>query len=99
MADWSVLVARRVAGDLPLGFLCSKLGDAHCLEWNGENRRERDKERGNDMKITVYGGSHYDRSGKIRRLLEELGVKYGEHWLDAKPAAPTLEAPRKGEQK
>jgi glutathione S-transferase len=35
------------------------------------------------MKVTVYGGSHYDRSGKIRWLLEELGVKHDDHWLDS----------------
>jgi len=35
------------------------------------------------MRVTVYGGSHYDRSGKIRWLLEELGVKHDDHWLDS----------------
>jgi len=34
------------------------------------------------MKITVYGGSHWDRSGKIRWLLEELGITHDDHWLD-----------------
>jgi len=32
--------------------------------------------------ITLYGINHYDRSGKIRWLLEELGVAYEDHWLD-----------------
>jgi glutathione S-transferase len=34
------------------------------------------------MKVIVYGGIHWDRSGKIRWLLEELGVKHDDHWLD-----------------
>jgi glutathione S-transferase len=33
------------------------------------------------MKITVYGGSHFDRSGKIRWLLQELGAKHEDYWL------------------
>ncbi len=34
------------------------------------------------MKITVYGGSDFDRSGKNRWHLEELGVRHDDHWLD-----------------
>ena len=33
------------------------------------------------MQITLYGGTYFDRSGKIRWLLEELGVKYQDEWL------------------
>lgn len=36
------------------------------------------------MKISLYGGSNYDRSGKIRWLLEELGIKPDNQWLDVK---------------
>lgn len=35
------------------------------------------------MQITLYGGSPFDRSGKIRWLLEELGVEYRNNWLNA----------------
>jgi len=34
------------------------------------------------MKITLYGGTYFDRSGKIRWLLEELGLEYRNHWLE-----------------
>jgi glutathione S-transferase len=34
------------------------------------------------MSITIYGASHYDRSGKLRWLLEELGARYENGWLD-----------------
>jgi glutathione S-transferase len=34
------------------------------------------------MKITLFGGKNYDRSGKIRWLLEEMGVPHNNHWLN-----------------
>jgi glutathione S-transferase len=34
------------------------------------------------MKITLFGASNYDRSGKIRWLLNELGVEYDNQWLN-----------------
>lgn len=36
------------------------------------------------MKIKLYGFTSYDRSGKVRWLLEELGVDYADHWIDSK---------------
>ena len=32
--------------------------------------------------ITVYGFVPFDRSGRVRWLLEELGQPYTDHWLD-----------------
>jgi glutathione S-transferase len=34
------------------------------------------------MTISIYGSNNYDRSGKIRWLLEELGLPYDNRWLD-----------------
>lgn len=34
------------------------------------------------MNITLYGMIPYDRSGKVRWLLEEMGLPYQDRWLD-----------------
>ena len=35
------------------------------------------------MKITLYGFAHFDRSAKVRWLLEELGLPYENRWIDS----------------
>jgi glutathione S-transferase len=42
-------------------------------------KEQRKKE---NMKITLFGASNYDRGGKIRWLLDELGVQHDNHWLN-----------------
>lgn len=35
------------------------------------------------MSLSLYGFTPFDRSGKIRWLLEELGLPFENHWLDS----------------
>jgi glutathione S-transferase len=37
-----------------------------------------------DILIRLYGVAPFDRGGKVRWLLNEMGVKYEERWLDVK---------------